>query len=75
MSQTSFGTVNKKSSKLVLIGSSHGLPFEYFANNEAIQCTEIYEYALALGMSPLVLANFQVNHCDNCIYKSTQNYC
>lgn len=60
MSQTSFGSYNKKSSKIVLIGSSHGLPLKYFATEEAIQCTEIYEYALTLG-NPLVnLTNFQV---------------
>ena len=60
MSQTSFGSYNKKSSKIVLIGSSHGLPLEYFANNEAVQCTEIYEYALALGNTMINLVNFQV---------------
>jgi len=29
----------------VLIGSDHHLPFEKFASNEAIQCTEIFEFA------------------------------
>ncbi|XP_052789106.1 uncharacterized protein LOC128223773 isoform X2 [Mya arenaria] len=59
MSQISFGSFNKKSSKIVLIGSSHGLPLEYFATNEAIQCTEIYEYARSLANTWLNLNNFQ----------------
>ncbi|KAH3710874.1 hypothetical protein DPMN_070370 [Dreissena polymorpha] len=46
---------------IVLIGSSHGLPLELFANNEAIQCTKIYEYALALGNVLMALISFQKN--------------
>ncbi|KAH3710853.1 hypothetical protein DPMN_070348 [Dreissena polymorpha] len=60
MSRVGFGTYARKSSKIVLIGSSHGLPLELFANNEAIQCTEIYEYALALGNVLMALISFQV---------------
>ena len=37
------------------------LPLELFGNNEAIQCTEIYEYALALGNAAVCLHNFQVH--------------
>ena len=37
------------------------LPLELFGNNEAIQCTEIYEYALALGNAAVCLYNFQVD--------------
>ncbi|XP_060586263.1 uncharacterized protein LOC132742001 isoform X4 [Ruditapes philippinarum] len=59
MSQTSFGSYNKKSSKIVLVGSSHGLPLQYFATDEAIQCTEIYEYAISLGNMMTNLINFQ----------------
>ena len=61
MSQTSFGSYTRKSSKIVLVGMSHGLPLEHFAKNEAVQCTEVYEYALALGNTCVCLANFQVN--------------
>jgi hypothetical protein len=32
-----------------LIGSDHHLDFESFAVNEAIQCTEIFEYAQKLS--------------------------
>ncbi|XP_064615926.1 LOW QUALITY PROTEIN: protein transport protein Sec16A-like [Liolophura sinensis] len=59
MAQIDFGTYSKKTSKLVLIGSSHNLPFDEFATNEAIQCTEVYEYALSLGNPLSVLAPFQ----------------
>ena len=38
------------------------LPLELFGNNEAIQCTEIYEYALALGNAAVCLYNFQVDN-------------
>ena len=36
------------------------LPLSEFCTNEAIQCTEIYEYAMSLGNASFVLANFQV---------------
>ena len=36
------------------------LALEQFASNEAIQCTETYEYALALGNMTICLHNFQV---------------
>ena len=38
-----------RNSKLVLIGSDHHQNFDSFATNEAIQCTEIFEYAQKLN--------------------------
>ena len=46
--QAEFGHFSHKMSKLVLLGSSHMLPFNQFSTNEAIQCTEVYEYASSL---------------------------
>jgi hypothetical protein len=43
-----FGSYAKKSSKLVLIGSSHQQEFAKFAHTSAIQATEIYEFARSL---------------------------
>ncbi|XP_015269706.1 PREDICTED: protein transport protein Sec16A isoform X2 [Gekko japonicus] len=60
MAQAGFGVYIKKTSKLVLIGSNHSLPFLKFATNEAIQRTEAYEYAQSLGTQPCRLPNFQV---------------
>ena len=60
MAQTTFGTFGKKSCKVVLIGSSHSRTFNEFAINEAIQCTEIYEYALSLANPAFSLINFQI---------------
>ncbi|KAK3870545.1 hypothetical protein Pcinc_024242 [Petrolisthes cinctipes] len=48
VAEVALGSYSQKDSKLVLVGSSHSLPFKSFANNEAIQCTEVYEYARAL---------------------------
>lgn len=59
MAQASFGSYYKKTSKLVLIGNNHSLPLEEFITNEAIQCTEIYEYAMSLGNPSFFLSNFQ----------------
>ena len=36
------------------------LPLEDFSNNEAIQCTEVYEYAQTLGNERFSLPQFQV---------------
>ena len=44
-----FGTYSNRNSKFVLIGSDRRLDFESFATNEAIQCTEIFEYAQKLS--------------------------
>ncbi|KAH9500770.1 hypothetical protein Btru_076412 [Bulinus truncatus] len=60
MAQVSFGTYSKKTSKIVLIGSSHNLPMEEFASNEAIQCTEVFEYAQMLGNAAFCLPHFQL---------------
>ncbi|KAK6194900.1 hypothetical protein SNE40_000435 [Patella caerulea] len=60
MAQTQFGTFTKKTSKIVLIGSSHNLSLKEFATNQAIQCTEIYEYAQSLGNASFVLPHLQV---------------
>ncbi|XP_077593127.1 protein transport protein Sec16A [Stigmatopora nigra] len=60
MAQTDLGVYPKKSTKMVLIGSNHSLPFYHFASNEAIQRTESYEYAQSLGSQPRPLPNFQV---------------
>ncbi|XP_010607168.1 protein transport protein Sec16A isoform X3 [Fukomys damarensis] len=60
MAQVGFGVYTKKTTKLVLIGSNHSLPFLKFATNEAIQRTEAYEYAQSLGSHTCSLPNFQV---------------
>uniref|UniRef100_A0A3Q3AFR0 Protein transport protein sec16 n=1 Tax=Kryptolebias marmoratus TaxID=37003 RepID=A0A3Q3AFR0_KRYMA len=60
MAQIGLGVFTKKSTKMVLIGSNHSLPFNQFATNEAIQRTEAYEYAQSLGSQPCSLPNFQV---------------
>ncbi|XP_072816546.1 protein transport protein Sec16A isoform X1 [Vicugna pacos] len=60
MAQVGFGVYTKKTTKLVLIGSNHSLPFSKFATNEAIQRTEAYEYAQSLGAQTSSLPSFQV---------------
>ncbi|KAM4528543.1 protein transport protein Sec16A isoform 2-T2 [Odontesthes bonariensis] len=60
MAQVGLGVFTKKSTKMVLIGSNHSLPFYQFATNEAIQRTEAYEYAQSLGSQYCSLPNFQV---------------
>ncbi|KAM6903109.1 protein transport protein Sec16A isoform 1-T1 [Xenentodon cancila] len=60
MAQVGLGVFTKKSTKMVLIGSNHSLPFRQFATNEAIQRTEAYEYAQSLGSQTCSLPNFQV---------------
>ncbi|XP_078685894.1 uncharacterized protein LOC144918746 [Branchiostoma floridae x Branchiostoma belcheri] len=60
MAQVNFGHYSKKASKMVLLGSSHSLPFMEFASNEAIQMTEVYEYAMTLGNAAhYILPSFQ----------------
>ncbi|XP_037269079.2 uncharacterized protein LOC119160912 isoform X3 [Rhipicephalus microplus] len=60
MAQVEFGTYACKSSKMVLLGSNHHtLPFEEFATNEAIQCTEIYEYSQSLANAGYMLPHLQ----------------
>ncbi|XP_029775286.1 protein transport protein Sec16A isoform X2 [Suricata suricatta] len=60
MAQVGLGVYTKKTTKLVLIGSNHSLPFAKFATNEAIQRTEAYEYAQSLGAQTCSFPNFQV---------------
>ena len=52
-----FGTFNKKSSKLVLIGSSHNQEFSKFCQINAIQATEIFEFAHSLSLSAALLSS------------------
>lgn len=60
MAQLEFGSYAHKSSKLVLIGASHALPFHHFATNEAIFATEIFEFACNLADTEFVLHHLQV---------------
>ena len=60
VAQLIFGVCSKLSSKIVLLGSSNSLPFELFASNEAVQCTEVYEYTQSLGMIGFCLPTFQL---------------
>ncbi|XP_007901208.2 protein transport protein Sec16B [Callorhinchus milii] len=60
MAQVSFGHCSVKTSKLVLLGSNHSLPFPQFATNTAIQCTEVYEYSQRLHQPHYIISNFQV---------------
>ncbi|KAK3087524.1 hypothetical protein FSP39_007014 [Pinctada imbricata] len=59
MAQCNFGSYQKKTSKMVLIGSNHNLSLKEFATNEAIHCTEIYQYGISLGNPNSFSANFQ----------------
>ncbi|XP_014669558.1 PREDICTED: protein transport protein Sec16A-like isoform X2 [Priapulus caudatus] len=59
MADVGFGTYKKKMSKLVLIGSNHRLPLQQFATNEAVHCTEVYEYAMSLSNPQFVLPGLQ----------------
>ena len=49
LAKSPFGIYNKKSSKIVLIGSSHNQEFNKFCKLTAIQATEIYEFAISLS--------------------------
>ncbi|XP_048414696.2 protein transport protein Sec16A isoform X2 [Stegostoma tigrinum] len=60
MAQVGFGVYTRKTTKLVLIGSNHSWSFLKFASSGAIQRTEAYEYAQALGNQVCFLPNFQV---------------
>ncbi|KAK8766563.1 hypothetical protein V5799_006659 [Amblyomma americanum] len=58
--QVEFGSYACKSSKLVLLGSCHRtLSFREFASNDAIQATEIYEYARSLADTGFTLPHLQ----------------
>ncbi|KAL6465448.1 hypothetical protein MHYP_G00255810 [Metynnis hypsauchen] len=56
--QLDVDTQNDKS-EIFLFGSSSLPPLE-FATNEAIQCTELFEYALSLGCDSVSLPCFQI---------------
>ena len=49
MAKLAFESYENKNSRLVLIGGDRALPFQAFATNEAIQATEVYEYAQKLS--------------------------
>ncbi|XP_023718368.1 uncharacterized protein LOC111870357 isoform X4 [Cryptotermes secundus] len=59
MAQLEFGLFSRKSSKIVLLGSSHLKPFVEFATNEAIQMTEIYIYGRQLAEHEFNVPQFQ----------------
>ncbi|XP_035503028.2 protein transport protein Sec16B isoform X2 [Scophthalmus maximus] len=55
-----FGVFTQKAERLVLLSSSHRQPFEYFATNSAIHCTELYEYCQTLRGKCFSIPSFQV---------------
>ncbi|CAL8309479.1 unnamed protein product [Lota lota] len=55
-----FGFFTQKTDRLVLLGTSHRLPFSQFAQNAAIQCTELFEYSQNLGGKYFCIPTFQV---------------
>nr|XP_014342756.1 PREDICTED: protein transport protein Sec16B [Latimeria chalumnae] len=59
MAEVPFGSFGVKTDKLVLLGSDHGLPFQKFATNEAIQRTEMFEYCQRLGNPHYSIPAFQ----------------
>ncbi|XP_059352135.1 protein transport protein Sec16A-like isoform X3 [Daphnia carinata] len=59
VAQVEFGSYSNKASKLVLLSSSSSLAFDAFATNEAIQCTEVYEYARQLAAPEFMIPSFQ----------------
>lgn len=83
VSAVEFGTYAKKSSKLVLLGSTVGeKSVEAFATNEAIQCTEIYEFVQKLGNQQFEMPTLQpfkfvhaVRLCEVGLVARAQDYC
>ncbi|RNA39975.1 transport Sec16A isoform X1 [Brachionus plicatilis] len=65
LSNCSFGTYEKKSSKLVLIGSSHNQDFSKFCQIGAIQATEIFEFAQSLLNSTTTTTTTSTFNSDN----------
>ncbi|KAF0042524.1 hypothetical protein F2P81_006056 [Scophthalmus maximus] len=57
-----FGVFTQKAERLVLLSSSHRQPFEYFATNSAIHCTELYEYCQTLRGKCFSIPSFQAFH-------------
>jgi hypothetical protein len=78
-----FGTFSKKSSKLVLLCAAVGdKSVEDFASNEAIQCTEIYEFVQKLGNHEYEMPTLQpfkflhaVRLCEYGFSSRAQDYC
>ncbi|XP_074078212.1 protein transport protein Sec16B [Macrotis lagotis] len=60
MANMPFGHYTVKTDHLVLLGSSHSQEFLKFANTEAIQRTEIFEYCQMLGRPKSFIPSFQV---------------
>lgn len=60
MAQLPFGSFTDPNVRLVLLGSNHRRPFAEFANNEAIQMTEVYAYSCQLADPEFELVHFQV---------------
>ncbi|KAL2090026.1 hypothetical protein ACEWY4_014714 [Coilia grayii] len=58
--RTRFGVYTNKGERLVLLSSSHSLPFRRFAQVPAMQCTEVFEYSQRLGNPAYVDPPFQV---------------
>lgn len=62
MSNTQFGSRTDSNVKMVLIGSDHrraNLTYDSFATNEAVQCTEVFEYAQRLSNPDHTMMPFQ----------------
>lgn len=83
VSAVEFGTFTKKSSKLVLLCSSVGdKRVDEFATNEAIQCTEIYEFVQKLGNQDYEMSTLQpfkflhaIRLCEAGLVSRAQDYC
>lgn len=61
MGQQEFGSFSSKSTKLVLIGAPQTKSILELATNEAIQMTEIYEYACQLADPTFSIVRLQVS--------------
>ncbi|KAJ3599598.1 hypothetical protein NHX12_033554 [Muraenolepis orangiensis] len=55
-----WGFFTQKTDRLVLLGSSSRSPFSRFAQNAALQCTELFEYSQNLGGKYFSIPSFQV---------------
>lgn len=61
MGQQEFGAYSDKGTKIALIGATHTKTFQELSTNEAIQMTEIYEYACQLGDPSFTVNHLMVN--------------
>eukprot|EP00095_Tigriopus_kingsejongensis_P000182 snap_masked-scaffold487_size158652-processed-gene-0.14 protein:Tk00182 transcript:snap_masked-scaffold487_size158652-processed-gene-0.14-mRNA-1 annotation:"hypothetical protein Phum_PHUM296360" len=59
MANLDFGPYTNSNAKLVLIGSDRTLSLPAFATNEALQCTEIFEYVQKLSNPEYVMNSLQ----------------